>query len=234
MNKKCLIVLLVLVLVISGLFASESGFKVGGQVGWGFDIARANVKATDKTTTYMTKNNGFAFNLLGEYDFNKNWGVRANLGMMLAGKTKGSLKDDDGTTPINSKKRAGIYFDFTLDGKYTFVINEKLSASALLGMEVVGGQLFKDLYGAIEATGQGIDTTSFADSNFYNVGFGVNLGVEGAYNITENISIVGGATGAWFFVNSAKFIDTLKEGDDVKVSAASFYIRPYVGATYAF
>ncbi len=231
MNKKCLIVLLVLVLAISGLFALESGFKVGGQVGWGFDIARAKAK-TEATTTIIAKNNGFAFNLLGEYDFNKNWGVRANLGMMLAGKTKATVKDDD-TTPINSKKRAGIYFDFALDGKYTFVINEKLSASALLGMEVVGGQLFKDLYGAIEATGHGLDTT-YADSNFYNVAFGVNLGVEGAYNITENISIVGGATGAWFFVNSAKFIDTLKEGGDVKVSAASFYIRPYVGATYAF
>ena len=234
MNKKCLVILLVLALALTGLCAKDSGFKVGGQLGWGFDYGKMKTVAEDDTTTYTSKNNGFALNLTGEYDFNKNWAVRANLGMMLAGKASCAFKTD----AFNAGKRSGLYIDFALDGKYTFVINEKVSLSALSGLEVVAGYLAKDIKEGLGGCALASSESSYSDSNFYNVAFGVNLGLEGSYKLTDKISIVGGATGSWLFVNSSKFVATVKkavEGDSgTKFSAASFYIRPYVGAQYAF
>ncbi len=238
MNKKCLVILLVLALALTGLCAKESGFKVGGQLGWGFDYGKMKTDDEDVTYTYTSKNNGFALNLTGEYDFNKNWAVRANLGMMLAGKTACVIKSDADSEPFTTDKRAGLYLDFALDGKYTFVINEKISLSALSGLEVVVGYLAKDIKNAGgRSMGSGEEESPLSDSNFKNVAFGVNLGLEGSYKLTDKISIVGGATGSWLFVNSAKIVDTYKktaEKGGAKFSAASFYIRPYVGATYAF
>ena len=66
-----------------------------------------------------------------------------------------------------------------------------------------------------------------------NTAFGINLAAEGAYKITDDISVTGGVNFAWFFVNNAKFLDTIKKQGE-KIGVASFYIRPYVGATYSF
>ena len=233
MNKKCLVILLVLALALTGLCAKDSGFKVGGQLGWGFDIGRIKLNAESRKLVAKTKNNGFALNLTGEYDFNKNWAVEANLGMMFAGKTNLFTSIEDSSEEETQDKKAGLYIDFALDGKYTFVINEKVSLSALSGLEVVAGYLIKG-YGSLASNLADVSSNKY-DSDYYNVAFGVNLGLEGSYKLTDKISIVGGATGSWLFVNSAKVIDMLKEmSDDNKVSAASFYIRPYVGAQYAF
>ena len=236
MNKKSIIVLLVLVLALSGLFAKDSGIKVGGQLGWGFDIAR--MKTDDKNgdedsvITMKAKNNGFAFNLTGEYDFDKNWGVVANLGMMFAGKTTlviTQVGQDKGEVSLDTK--AGLYIDFALDAKYTYAINEKVSVAGLAGLELVAGHLAKDY----EKSGTTLNSEGYTDSNFYNVAFGLNLGLEGSYKITDEITVVGGATGSWFFVNTAKIVNVLEQDDGYKVSGvASFYIRPYVGATYSF
>ena len=240
MNKKCLVVLLVLVLTVSGLFAKDSGFKVGGQLGWGFDVLRMKevfserqhgLEVGDSSTTKM-KNNGFAFNVTGEYDFDKNWGVVANLGMMFVGKTTAVVQYSNDNSDDLSCDKAGLYFDFAIDAKYTLPINEKLSVSGLAGLELVAGYLLKGYERNFATLGYG---PSYTDSDFYNVAIGLNLGVEGSYKVTDKISVVGGVTGAWFFVNSAKIIKDFKETGEYKVSGvASFYIRPYVGATYSF
>ena len=234
MNKKSLVVLLVLVLAISGLFAKDLGIKVGGQLGWGFDIGRmSNTEADGDKTVVKAKNNGFAFNLTGEYDIDKNWGVKANFGMMFAGKTTFVLQEDD--YPANehkSKEKAGLYIDFAVDAKYTYAINKEISVSGLAGLELVAGHLLKD-YGSWSSTSLG---TGIPDEELYNVAFGLNLGVEGSYKITDEISVVGGVTGAWFFVNSSKVVnETVENWKDTseKISVASFYIRPYIGATYS-
>jgi len=206
MNKKSIIVLLVLVLALSGL--------------WGLDIVRVKVETnTDSTQITKMKNNGFAFNFTGEYDFNENWGVKANLGMMFAGKTSYNYKlsGENKEGPKSSEKRSGLYIDFALDAKYTYAINEKVSVAGLAGLELVSGHATKD------------NTPNL----YYNVAFGLNIGAEGSYKITDKISVAGGVSGAWFFVNSAKAFKQAESTDD-KVSVASFYIRPYVGATYSF
>jgi hypothetical protein len=238
MNKKVLAVLLVLVLAVSGLFAKDLGIKVGGQLGWGFDIGR--MKLTDSSgevSGVKVENNGFAFNLTGEYDFDQNWGVKANFGMMFAGKAGLTHVDEEGSTPIPLQKEinSGLYIDFAVDAKYTYAINDTISVAGLAGLELVSGYFTKDPYYA--AIGHTLGTGSNDDiSPLYNVAFGINLGVEGSYKITDEISVVGGVTGAWFFVNSAKIIKSYRDewsDSGEKISVASFYIRPYIGATYA-
>ena len=233
MNKKSLVVLLVLVLAISGLFAKDLGIKVGGQLGWGFDIgSMSDTKANGDKTVFKAKNNGFAFNLTGEYDIDKNWGVKANFGMMFAGKTTFVHQEDDDSVSYKSKEKAGLYIDFAVDAKYTYAINKEISVSGLVGLELVAGYLVKDL-GSWSSSSLG---TGISDEELYNVAFGLNLGVEGSYKITDEISVVGGVTGAWFFVNSSKAVKDMADewkDDGDKVGVASFYIRPYIGATYS-
>jgi hypothetical protein len=233
MNKKVLAVLLVLVLAVSGLFAKDLGIKVGGQLGWGFDIGRmSNTEDDGDKTVIKAKNNGFAFNITGEYDFDQNWGVKANFGMMFAGKTHVLLINDNKIDwDVTSDERAGLYIDFAVDAKYTYAINDTISVAGLAGLELVAGHLLKDY----DSMGSSLGI-KHPDSDFYNVAFGLNLGVEGSYKITDEISVVGGVTGAWFFVNSSKCVNETVEGwkdNSEKVSVASFYIRPYIGATYA-
>ena len=233
MNKKSLVVLLVLVLAISGLFAKDLGIKVGGQLGWGFDIGSMSATEQDGgKIIFKAKNNGFAFNLTGEYDIDKNWGVKANFGMMFAGKTSFVHQEDDSSTRLKSDESAGLYIDFAVDAKYTYAINKEISVSGLAGLELVAGHFVKD-FGSWSSTSLG---TGIPDEELYNVAFGLNLGVEGSYKITDEISVVGGVTGAWFFVNSSKAVKEMAdawEEDGDKVGVASFYIRPYIGATYS-
>ena len=234
MNKKVLAVFLVLVLAVSGLFAKDLGIKVGGQLGWGFDIGRmSNTESDGDKTVIKTKNNGFAFNVTGEYDFDQNWGVKANFGMMFAGKTNFVTLHSKNPSDNDDRKAteaAGLYVDFAVDAMYTYAINDKISVAGHAGLELVAGQLLKNM-SAIR-TGKSDDS----DPDLYNVAFGLNLGAEGSYKITDEISVVGGVTGAWFFVNSSKrvneVVENWKDTSD-KVSVASFYIRPYIGATYA-
>ncbi len=239
MNKKSLIVLLVLVLALSGLFAKDLGIKVGGQLGWGFDVGRMKIVGDDEYKLMKAKNNGFAFNLTGEYDFDENWGVVANLGMMFAGKTTFVNQDSEGALDSDNQQlndRAGLYVDFALDAKYTYAINEKVSVAGLAGLELVAGQLVKSWSSFVPCSLVESEPEE-QDSDLYNVALGLNLGVEGSYKITDKISIVGGATGAWFFVNTSKAVNDYAaraETGGCKVSVASFYIRPYVGATYSF
>ena len=227
MNKKVLVVLMVLVLSVGGLFAKDLGIKVGAQLGWGFDIGSLTNKTQD--VAIKAKNNGFAFNFTGEYAIDKDWSVKANFGMMFAGKTTLVNIEDTNSQSMKSDTSAGLYIDVAVDAKYTYAINKEISVAGLAGFELVSGHLLKDYYSMGYALG-------WSDEDFNNVAFGLNLGVEGSYKITDEISVVGGVTGAWFFVNSSKavkdVVDEWKEDGD-KVGLASFYIRPYIGATYA-
>ena len=230
MNKKVLVVLMVLVLAVAGLSAKGS-VKAGAQLGWGFDIASMNVTEKNKEGSMGAKNNGFAFALTGEYAFDKNWSVKANFGMMFAGKATAGYNARGLNVEVYSEEASGLYIDAAIDAKYTYAINKQISVAGFAGFELVSGQLLKDFDSVVDQLGIGYD-----DSNFANVGFGVNLGVEGAYQLTNEVAITGGVNFAWLFVNSfssTEFAKSMQEEAD-KFSVNSFYIRPYHGATYAF
>lgn len=248
--KKVLTVLLVLSLVATGLFAGS--FKVGAELGWGFDFYKAKYTASEKAKIYDTevtvdgninglfKNNGFAMNLVGEYDFTENWGIKASAGMMFAGKSKMkldgkvSVKQGGISYPFMSfdnveetaEEKSGMYFDFIVDGKYSIKVSDKFSISGLAGVEMLLGNVFYEK-----------EVTDDAKKNLKNFAFGANIGVEVSYMVINNLDINLGVTGAWFFVNTCDILKATgltPEGVTLKKSANSFYIRPYIGATYAF
>ena len=230
MNKKVLVVLMVLVLAVAGLSAKGS-VKAGAQLGWGFDIASMNVTKKNEEGSMGAKNNGFAFALTGEYAFDKNWSVKANFGMMFAGKATVGINTDDTNVEVYSEEASGLYIDAAIDAKYTYAINKQISVAGFAGFELVSGQLLKDFDSVADKFGIGL-----GDSTFANVGFGVNLGVEGAYQLTNEVAITGGVNFAWLFVNSFSSTEFAKsmQAEVDKFSVNSFYIRPYLGATYTF
>lgn len=233
--KKFLTVLLVLCLVLTGL--SAGSFRAGAELGWGFDIAKYKGSFSLLGYSYeieqKIKNNGFSANIVGEYDFTKNIGIKASAGMMIAGKAKGEVKksatgEDGDSTEMKGDKSSGLWLDFAFDGKFTFPVNEKFSISGLTGLELMYGALMKE---------DGVSDDYL--KKMKNLAFGANIGVEVSYMVIENLRINAGVTGAWFFVNKCDFIDEQDKAykdatSSWKSSKSSFYIRPYVGATYAF
>ena len=236
MKKKVIAVLLVLVLVAGAVSAKEVGVKVGAELGWGFDIVKltdsGKVALSDKTGTITNKykNNGFSATITAEYALSEYFSVKGSFGLMFAGQTKQTVKaGDKAATDSTFDKKAGTYIDAALDAKYTVKLSDDLSLSALAGIEMLSGYIYK---------------TEYEDLNkdYKNFSFGLNVAPELSYAINKNVSLTLGCNLAWFFVNNAKLLESSENSLTIqgyslasaKRSATSFFIRPYVGCTYAF
>ncbi len=226
MKKKVLAVLLVLAIAVTAVSAKEVGVKVGAELGWGFDVVKSTRTLKLKSSDSLVRkfyNNGFTGNLTAEYDFNEYFGVKASFGLMFAGQAKAKTGDSD-KEEIGTEK-SGTYIDAALDAKYSVALSDTLSLSGLAGVEIVSGYISK---------------YSSSDENEYtkNFAFGFNAGAELSYDIAKNIDINFGCTVAWLFTNNAKILEgkTLKINDTEIYSykSTSFFVRPYVGCTYAF
>ncbi len=228
MKKKVLAVLLVLAIAVTAVSAKEVGVKVGAELGWGFDTVKSTLttKILGSSSSEVTKyyNNGFAANLTAEYDFNEYFGVKASFGLMFAGQAKAKTGDSD-KEEIGTEK-SGTYIDAALDAKYSIALSDTLTLGALAGVEIVNGYIYM---------------TSSSDANKYlsNFAFGLNAGAELSYDIAKNIDINFGCTAAWFFVNNAdalegKSVENAKLDSGISYKSTSFFVRPYVGCTYAF
>lgn len=226
--KKLFAIIFISVLVVAGLSAN---FKVGAELGWGFDFynLKMSVSGSDESGKMTYKNSGLALNLVGEYDFNESMGIKASAGLMFAGKAKlkavesGSGKSGD---VQEASERSGLYFNFATDFKYSIPVNKDFALSGLAGVEMLYGYLAK-----------GSEIEKELQEKFKNFSFGLNVGLEASFEVIENLYINGGVTGAWFFVNKCESIETMEKllsVEDGKISTSSFYIRPYLGATYAF
>ena len=224
MKKKLFTVLMVLVLVTVTLSAkSSSGLVVGADLGFGIDkFKRTSTTTVGNTKTeYVTryKNIGPAFNVNVDYNFNEYWGVRANAGLGLF--VKSTAKTDDKYKEItNSTTHVG--FDASLDAKYTLHLSDNMTLSALAGVEILCGHVFKD------------KDSDDLNKKLNNFAFGLNAGAELAYKINKNVSLKAGATFGYFFVNTTEHLKPAVKTDNNKVRVASFYTRPYVGVNYAF
>ena len=224
MKKKVLVTLLVIALALVSVSAKDLGIKVGGELGWGIQTGSIKGESQSYDSDDMkTTNNGFSLNLTGEYAFDKNWSVKADFGLMFAGKAKSEMAGEDISDVMES---SGLYIDFAVDGKYTYAINKQFSVSGLAGVELVSGYLAK------------IKNADEDDlKELKNTGFGINLGVEGGYNLNDDITIVAGFDFSWLFINTNAMVKDAKEDAKkygYKLSVANFFMRPYVGATYAF
>lgn len=222
MKKKLIAVLMVLMLVAVTLSA-KSGFAVGVDAGFGIDkfkrTSTTTVGSSKSTIVSRYKNLGPAFNVNVDYNFNEYWGVRANAGVGVF--VKSTVKTDSKYNEItNSTTHAA--FDLALDAKYTVHLSDDLTLSALAGVEMLYGHVYKD---------KNSDDLNKKLSNF---AFGLNAGAELAYKINKNFSLKAGATFGYFFVNTTESLKPLVKTDNNKVRVASFYTRPYVGVSYAF
>lgn len=220
--KKVLTVLLVLVLAVSAVSAAK--VKVGAELGYGIDILKASGKMDEMKGSYTYLNNGITANLTGEYDLNEELGVKLSAGVMYGFKAKIIEKLGSDKEITTCPKNSGIYFDVLLDAKYSFNFSKQFAVAGLGGVEMVYGHFTKS--GDKEA-----------DKETKNLAFGVNAGVEVSYMVIDNLYINGGVSVSWLFVNTNKILNEMKKAakeSGGKISINSFYIRPYVGATYAF
>ncbi len=217
--KKVLTVLLVLALAITAL--SAANIKVGAEVGFGIDTIKYTGKKSGSEQKHSLVNKGISANLTGEYGFNDNLGVKLSAGVMYGFKAKEDSKKSD--------KNSGIFFDVLVDAKYSFNISEKLSLAGLGGVEV--------LYGKLNKSSSSSESTP-SNEKSTNLALGVNAGLEVAYKLIDNLSINGGVSASWMFVNIGKWMDSKKNhysgSGDTFALKYNLYIRPYVGAQYAF
>lgn len=233
MKKKVLTVLLILALVVTGLSAKDGGFRLGAQLGWGFDwnksVGTGKVLGTTTESTTVYKNNGFAGALTAEYNFDEFWGIRGTAGMMFAGKPYYKVTKDGEYKEFSTEQKSGLTWDFALDAKYTIALSKKLNLSALAGAELMTGYVFK--------TG-----TEDVDKKAKNLALGVNAAAELSYEAAKNLYINLGVSGAWFFYNNAEILKDSSSSvviGQTKLAEStyktkSFMLRPYLGATYAF
>lgn len=222
MKKKIIAVLMVLMLVAVTLSAkSNSGLALGVDAGFGIDkIKRTSTTTVGNTKTeYVTryKNIGPAFNLNVDYNFNEYWGVRASAGLGIIVKSSAN-NGDEYKQFTNSTNFCA--FDFALDAKYTVHLSDNIKLSALAGVEMLTGYVYKDK-----------DSTTVNDKT-KNFQFGVNGAAELGYAVNKNLTIKGGCSVSYFFVNTAERLKPLSDSN--KVRNSGFYIRPYAGVVYAF
>ena len=231
--KKLFAIIFISVLVVAGLSAN---FKVGAELGWGFDFYNlkmsSSVAGVSIKGEMLFKNNGPALNLVGEYDFNESMGIKASAGLMFAGKAK-AVESESGKSgeTQEASERSGLYFNFATDFKYSIPVNKNFALSGLAGVEMLYGYLAK-----------GSEIEKELQEKYKNFSFGLNVGLEASFEVIENLYINGGVTGAWFFVNKNEMVEETKNamnsinslGGSGNISTSNFYIRPYLGATYAF
>lgn len=233
--KKLIVVLLLSVLALASLFA---GFRIGVEGGYGFDFFK--VDQTENLLFWrmdiegMLQNKGFAVNATVEYDINDSWAVKASGGVMFAGRAVLDLTlSSPMTTETQKSKRtatdnSGIQYNFSIDGKYMANIGKRFSISGLAGFELLYGLLCNQE-----------DFSETTKAKNVNLGIGLNAGVELSYLIINRLRINAGATGAWFFYNTAEAVAAYINGIEVDLSAGSnksmsFYVRPYAGVSYEF
>ena len=215
--KKVITVLLVLALAITAL--SAANIKVGAELGYGVDILKFSGKKNDTKISQKYLNRGIAANITGEYGFNDNFGIKLSAGVMYGFKAKVTSNSGDDSSAANAPKNSGLYLDLILDGKYSFNINEKFAVSSLAGVEMLYGYLLKK--------------GNADDKAAKNLALGINAGLEVSYMIIDNLSINGGVSASWMFVNTNKSVNDMKKASS-NAHLNNFYIRPYVGAQYAF
>lgn len=232
MKKKLVVLLLVALTALAAVSAKDAPFRLGGQLGWGFDnlYGVSTGKSGDEEKAKMTTkyaNNGIAFNVLGEYELSDKFALRANIGMMYAGKAKYSYSDKynkDTNYSSTYSNKSGLYFDAILGLRYTYDFSKTWSLSGIGGVELLTGKVYK--------TGKE-DT----DKNTNNLAFGINIAFEAQYKINKNIYLTGGVSASWFMINNTKVIESA-ESTYGKYSYSrkinSFYFRPYAGMIYAF
>ena len=203
MNKKVLVLALVLVLAVTSVFAAKSDMKVGAQLGYG---GRTAIENMEDGEVYKLINNGFYGAFTFEYGITDEISVKAEAGINTMGGLKvkyDDVVDDDwDPTPVNFTLFAGAF--------YNYAINKEITVYGGAGLDMLIGKFEKE-------------SDDKAD-----VGFGLGLEAGASYKINKQISVNAGGKFAWHFVNTSNF---WYYNPGSKINQLTY--KAYAGVTYS-
>ena len=216
MNKKVLVIALVLVLAVGSVFAAKKAdVKAGVQLGYGADSLTRTGKGDLSSISRTVLHSGFYGAFTFEYGLSEDLSFKAEAGVNTMGKAKVTTKtkslgtheseSEDENTPINFTVFAGAIYNIEL--------NKQLSAYVGGGVDMLIGKL---------------SSSEDAETNAA-IGIGAEAGVS--YAIDKKLSINAGGKFGWHFVNTNADVEDSKSGDNYSTTNISY--KFYAGATYA-
>ena len=213
--KKVLAIALVLCLVLGSAFAAKSAVKVGAQLGYG----GFSMKFTDKedSKNYIKiSDGGFYFAGTAEFEFSDGLAAKAEVGMILMGKSKGSIHAGGLSYNWEADENMPAQFSLYAGAQYAIELSKEFFLNLGAGFDVLMGKLDKDT------------------EDTFNAAMGLGLEAVGAYNINKNMAVTFGGKFAWHFINTNKDLDDFVKdiGDTTKTTSTGFQF--FAGVTYAF
>ena len=208
MNKKVLVLALVLVLAVTSVFAAKSDMKVGAQLGYGGRNLIIHAEYEGGSTVF---NNGFYGVFTFEYGVTDAISVKAEAGINTMGHTN-SKAELSGSTWYKDSDATPVNFALFVGAMYNYSINKELTAYGGAGIDMLIGKWRAD------STGSYINT---------NTAIGLGFEAGASYKINKQFSVNAGAKFAWQFINACE--DFKKY--DAKVTSLAY--KAYAGVTYS-
>jgi opacity protein-like surface antigen len=221
MNKKVLVIALVLVLAVGSAFAANSLFsskkadmKVGAQLGFGARSLTVTGKESLKNTSANVLNMGFYGAFTFEYGVSDAVSLKAEAGINTMGKAKSTLtlagitgesESDSSSTPVNFTIFAGALYNIEL--------NKELALYVGGGLDMMIGKLSSD------------------EDAKTNAAIGLGLEAGASYAIDKNLSINAGGKFGWHFLNTNDDVQESTVGDNHSTTNISY--KFYAGVTYS-
>ena len=213
--KKVLAIALVLCLVLGAAFAAKSTVKAGAQLGYG----GFTMKFTDKddSKNYIKiSDGGFYFAGTFEFGFTDELSAKAEVGMILMGKSKGTIHAAGTSITWNADEAMPAQFAMYAGAQYAIELSKEFYLNLGAGFDVLMGKLDKDT------------------EDTFNAAMGLGFEAVGAYQINKQLAATFGGKFAWHFINTNKDLDDMIKdlGDTTKTTNTGFQF--FAGVTYAF
>ena len=212
--KKALAIVLIVCLAFSFAFAAKkSALKVGGQLGYGGYSLKFTDK-DDKSSYIKLSDGGFYFAGTVEFNFAEEIAAKAEVGMILMGKAKGSIHAGSSSISWTADEKMPAQFTCYVGAQYCFEISKEFCLHAGAGFDVMMGKMDKDT------------------EDTFNAAMGLGAEVIGAYHVNDKIIVTGGGKFAWHFINTNKDLDDLIKdlGESTRTTNIGFQI--FAGVTY--
>lgn len=191
MNKKVLLIALVLVLSVGSIFAvKKAEMEVGAQFGYGGrTLTGYSTVLKGKHSWARVVNNGFYGAFTFEYGITDSISVKAEAGVNTMGYDAMSANSEATSTTIDPPQNiVPVNFSFFAGALYNLAFSDEFTIYGGVGLDVLMGNVFNDK----DAPG----------TNAFNVAFGVGFEVGGAYALSNQLSLSSGCRFGLHFVNT--------------------------------
>ena len=215
MSKKVFAIILIVCLAFSVAFAAKSTVKAGAQLGYG----GFSMKFTDKddSNDYIKiSDGGFYFAGTIEFGFTDELSAKAEVGMNLMGKSKGTIHAAGTSITWNADEAMPAQFAMYAGAQYAIELSKEFYLNLGAGFDVLMGKMDKDT------------------EDTFNAAMGLGFEAVGAYQINKQLAATFGGKFAWHFINTNKDLDNMIKdlGDTTRTTSTGFQF--FAGVTYAF